>query len=462
MRHGWMDGRRRWSAVAVAARVRAGLAVSACVSLLGCSVGGQKGPAEELDAGVRTTLAATDFVSSDVPAAEGDGTVVAPATADGAAGVGAADGSWSGVGAGLAAGGDGLGAEVGDAPSYGVQPGPPLLTGAASPSGDPVLLEAKVGDVNGRPVFAGEFLEPLEGRLRAEARRRNRSEWLAFASKEIDQQLEGLITDELLRAEAISRLTEEEKAGFRAFADIVLRQNLVSNSRGSRALAERRLREESGLTEQEFLRRREEALLVRRSIELQIKQRVNVSWRDIVQRYERDAVKYNPPPTVNLRVLSVSKRDAAAVAAVTEALAAGRTFDEVSSAEGPGKDASVVAASKVLEGAWNEAEFFPVAGLNEAVHRLEGRPAGSVEGPVETATAVRWVELAGVEQESRSLYEAQLGIEREILGERLADEVKRTTDLLVERASITDVQQMGVSLLRIADQRYGPKAGAGR
>ncbi|MBZ0171510.1 MAG: hypothetical protein K8E66_03945, partial [Phycisphaerales bacterium] len=118
-------------------------------------------------------------------------------------------------------------------PTFVVEPGAPMsVAEAAAPVETPVLLDAKVGDINGRPVFASEFLEPLEGNLRAKALETDRDQWIRFAAEQIQVQLRSMITDELLRAEALSRLTVEQKAGLRRFLQDV-RSRLISQSGGS-------------------------------------------------------------------------------------------------------------------------------------------------------------------------------------------------------------------------------------
>jgi hypothetical protein len=49
------------------------------------------------------------------------------------------------------------------------EPGAPVAAVDASPKGDAVLIDAKIGDVNNRAVYASGFLEPMEAALRAEA-----------------------------------------------------------------------------------------------------------------------------------------------------------------------------------------------------------------------------------------------------------------------------------------------------
>jgi hypothetical protein len=340
---------------------------------------------------------------------------------------------------------------------YRVVPGAPSDSFEPSiPVEAPMLLDAKVGDINGRPVFASEFFDPIAGRLRAESERLGRDEWISAAARIIRGELRSQITDELLRAEALSKLTPDQKAGLRRFLDDV-RSNLISENLGSRALAEQRLRAEQGMTEEEYLRQREDRTLVRFTIQEEISNRVNVSWRDIVQRYRRDQARYNPEPTARFWILRVTADDASAVDAVRRQLEAGVPFPEI--AAGPmntwtvDEDGLKIAPFTPPR---EEARFFAPDELNTPARTMQ---TGSVAGPIAFGTSLIWLHLEGVEQGAVPLYEAQLPIASQIRSERINAELDRYIDRLLGRASVTDVDRMGLRLLSIATDRYAPPPG---
>lgn len=341
-----------------------------------------------------------------------------------------------------------------DTTVYRIVPGAPTESFEPSfPVEAPVLLDAKVGDINGRPVFASEFLDPIAGRLRAEAERLGRDEWITTAARIIRGELRSLITDELLRAEALSKLTPQQKAGLRRFLDDV-RSNLISENLGSRALAEQRLRAEQGMTEEQYLRQREERTLVRFTIQEEISNRVNVSWRDIVQRYRRDQARYNPEPTARFWILRVTASDESSVDAVKRQLAMGVPFPEI--AAGPLNTWTVDEDGlKIVPFAppREEARFFAPDELNTPARTM---PPMSITGPIAFGTSLIWLYLEGVEQGNIPLYEAQLPIASQIRAERINDELDRYIDRLLGRASVTDVDRMGLRLLSIATDRYAP------
>lgn len=420
-------------------RVLAAVSVMAMLATIGC--GSSDG---ERKVKIRT-VGPTEFVAL---AGEPGADLLMPAQMDrGDAATGGADG--------LSARSASAGAIPSGSRSFRVVPGEPLvLSDVGEAMERPQLLDAKVGDVNGRPVFVSSFLGPLEGRLLADAEKMGREEWMRSAAGIIQSEMRSLITDELLRAEALSRLSTDQKAGLRRFLDDV-RRNLLSQNRGSQQLAEDRLRREQGLSQEEFLKQREDRTLVRFTLQEEIQDRINVSWRDIVRRYARDEVKYNPTPRARFYILRVDADDEAARSAVGGDLASGTPFADLAASdlntwtidEGGARDVE-------LEGAIADVELFGVPELNEPARTLR---EGGVVGPIEFGSSVVWIHLDSVSSESTSLYDAQLTISDQIRNERTAQELERYIDRLLGRASMSDVDSMMVRLLQIASERYGPE-----
>ena len=125
------------------------------------------------------------------------------------------------------------------------QPPPPAPEVAIDPTGM-TLVDAKVGDLNGLPVLARRWLEPLGARLRSESVGMSRAEWRAFAAEQINERLVGDLRDELFLAEARSSLTPQEKAGLRVFLKR-FEKDVIRSSYGSETLADEQLGRSSGL-----------------------------------------------------------------------------------------------------------------------------------------------------------------------------------------------------------------------
>ncbi|MEM9559402.1 MAG: peptidylprolyl isomerase [Planctomycetota bacterium] len=324
----------------------------------------------------------------------------------------------------------------------------------AGAGGEAVLLDAKVGDLNGRPIFANTFFEPIAARLQAEAQRLPPQQWRTLAAQTIDRRLRGELTDELLRAEALSALSPAQRQGLRAFLDNI-RENVVSENLGSAQLAERRLREQTGGSLEDFLREREEIELVRLSLLTDVYRRINVSWRDIRQRYERDADRFNPPPTAVFRLIRVPTARGEAVETINTQLAEGAAFETI--AEGElntfNPDGGGAQAATFDEGTYGETAFFGPEVLNEAAWSLG---EGEWAGPIEFGSQTAWLLLEKIERVSIALYDAQLAIQEELTTERREEELQRYIERLIERSRVDNVEELRDSLLVIATRRYGP------
>lgn len=329
------------------------------------------------------------------------------------------------------------------------------------------LVDAKVGDINNKAIYALSFLSPLEARLRAEARRLSskpadqaRREWTAFATKEIRDRLEAQLEDEVLRAEALASFTSQQKMGFRAFLER-LQGDVIRQNYGSRTLTEEKLSRTQGLSLDEYIRQREQSELIKFKLGEQIYRKLNITWRDIEMFYEKNPEIFNPKPTAVFRLIRVGEGDAEAIASVERALARGEAFGQIARGaanEFQREEGGLV--ERVFADPFAQGEFFPIRELNEAARSLsEGRWAG----PLTHGQARYWLFLETVRRKSRSIYDAQLEIEQ-FLRERQAGIGKaHYIDRLKKRASFTDLDQMTARLVQIAQDRYlpSPPAGAG-
>lgn len=315
------------------------------------------------------------------------------------------------------------------------------------------LLDAKIGDVNGKPVFTSSFFSPIEDRLLAEAQRLSLNDWRASAGRIIAQRLDGIIADELLRAEALAALSPTQRVGLQAFLSN-FRNNLLSENLGSSQLAERRILEQEGLTLDEALRQKEVDTLVQLTLIREINRRVNVSWRDIRQRYERDIDQFAPPPSAVLRVIRAFKDEDEIVNEITSRLENGDSFIEIATSDLNNYSTETEGVlKKQLEDSFEETQFFGRDELNDAAHNLS---IGEHTGPVELGSSYYWILYEDTEQEVISLYDAQLAIQRELTFERREDARDQYLSRLQERARVSSRDEVLMRLFEIAEERYAP------
>ncbi len=328
--------------------------------------------------------------------------------------------------------------------------------------GTRVLVDAKVGDINGRAIYADEFLRPLAARLRAQKEVLTPGAWLNDLEQEVRRAIGDLVQEELLRAEALATLPSEQRSfGLNSFLTR-MRQTLESRNYGSRERAERSIVEEfgEGMSLDEFLRRQQDRELVRLILQSRVKNRVHISWREIEQEYARSQEIFNPKPRAYFRWIRVPADDAATIASIQQRLDAGEPFEQVATIEANrfNPEEGGLLPAFTIETDLNDLEVFRFENLNRAAVSLkEGRWAGPIEVQIGSTPYANWIYLDRIEEVHVPLYDAQLAIAQTREQEETQKELERYISRLIERASFTDMDQMADRLIRIAIQRYYPE-----
>lgn len=337
---------------------------------------------------------------------------------------------------------------------------PEALSPAARPVGQAMLIDAKVGDVNARPVFASAFLDTMGERLRAEAVKRPPDEWRAWARKEITDRLNQFIRDELLRAEAMQRLSPEQKLGFLAFMEM-MRKDLFARTGGSQAAAREELMAERGINDDQWLREREKEELIRFQISSEVDPRVVVSTRDMRLTYEKYQDIFNPAPKALFRIIRIPKaRVESDLAEVDKRLKAGEAFTEV--AKSPLNSFKRAEAGQVsdkppeIKGAISEGTWFADGVRNNAARQLT---PGNWIGPYRAGEDFEYLAMDAVEIVQTSFYDSQMLIEDRLRSARREQELNRYVERLKQQASFTEVDEMASRLVEIAAERYLPSGG---
>jgi hypothetical protein len=341
-------------------------------------------------------------------------------------------------------------------------PGSPAIEpGAGTPVAASVFIDAKIGDINNKAVYASAFLDPMIDRLAREWEELQKTEgararvaWAAFSRSEIQRKLETMIEDEVLRAEALSDLDPDMKQGLRSFMENV-QNDLIRQNRGSRVLTEEKLRDSEGVGLDDYMKQREQQELIRYKLGTRIYKRINVSWRDIKLAYEKNYELFNPPPTAVFRLILVAADRNTDAEKVTSELAAGKPFAEVAALPINGfrhEDGGMADPIK-FSGEFSSALFFGGVELNQAARSLT---PGVWAGPVPFNRRQAWIYLETITKIERPLYDAQLLIENALRDTRGRIERYRYIERLKQRASFTDIDEMTERLMRIAGQRVLP------
>jgi hypothetical protein len=314
-------------------------------------------------------------------------------------------------------------------------------------------VEGLVGQINGRPVYADEFLLPLEDRiLRIIAELP-----LAQAVREIDlliaRRFDEYVNSELIIAEAESRLSAEQQQGVLAWLRNV-REETITNRGGTRDAAAESIEDEFGVSIEEFMEQRRSLALGQDLLRKRVQPRAIVSWRDVVQAYRRQFAEFNPPARVRIgRVRLHRERDLERLNLVEAALADGAGFAEI------------VELAGAEDGEWIEIEL-PAEGIEATTlavpvrERLDLATPGSVGEPLDQGVFRTWFTVLAVEQPpGRSLYDpqVQLALENQLSNMRFAQEQDRYIASLRDRWVSDNLDAMLARLLTITRLRYLPR-----
>ncbi len=296
---------------------------------------------------------------------------------------------------------------------------------AGSPeSGEPAeamlsqpVYDAKIGDINGRPIIASRFLDDLMPRLRAiaaEQADKGRGAWRAEARSVISRKLEGMIRDEVLYREGRARNPELTQQGLLFFVEKV-REHVIRQAEGSATLAEERLQEQEGVSLDQFLASIERQRVIKDVLDIVSEDYAPVSWLDIQNEYQRRYDTFNPDPTATFRLISPPNEEAAQK--VAERLNNGEAFASIASDPSvngfaPDRGGKFSEEGTSFKGELADATLISDKPLNEALVALK---PGAWAGPVTRSSGRQaFVMLEGVEHKTASLDDTgvQLSIER--------------------------------------------------
>jgi hypothetical protein len=336
------------------------------------------------------------------------------------------------------------------------QVGPAAVTSSAE-VGRAWPVEGLVGQINGRPVFADEFLQPLESRLKEFAAMPDRVQGRMGFLRLVGERFDAFVDNELVISESESQLSEGQRQGLFAWLRS-MQETEIAERGGNRAAAEESLREDLGMSIDEFLAQRKDEALAATILQRKVRPRTIVAWRDLEQEYRRRANEFAPPPTVLIgRIRLGSEADAAKVAKVRELAAAGRTMVEIAGEIGIAPEALVWQTYQLPPGVALEPgiETFPLA--DTVKEKLRGLAIGAPSEPIEQRGFTVWLAILGVDApEAKSIYdpEVQLFLRSVVSGERAGIERFRYIRSLRSRWVTDDIDEIESRLVQVALDRY--------
>ena len=371
--------------------------------------------------------------------------------------------------------------------------------------GIPITVEALVGQVNGRPVYANAVLDPLSDQLDANANRMSRTAFydslippvstplpaitslaLYFEVENMGTSLVGgrmydLVKNDLLLSEARSGMTREQEYGL--FAVIgQMRSDLASAQGGSQTKMRQDIEQHSGVSVERFLEFQRDLILIEALDRQEIWPKVNVTWRDIQREFEQisfgefipagepdeartDAVllglqKGIPLGSIDAAQGSVTiekiqlSLDDPRVEEVKQGFASGLAFSDV---------VELVQISTVERGNgyWRKTFKMGMGGVADIdvadmiKSKLVGAVVGDVLPPTQLRTTMLWVSIAQ-KQKPISLYNRriQIALRNALRWVQFNREKNRFVQSLWGEGSIHEVKAMAERVASIAVRRH--------
>ncbi len=342
--------------------------------------------------------------------------------------------------------------------------GAPTIGAAMPTSGPSSTVESVVGQINGRPVFASEILEPLDGALRASAAKaKDPGAWKDAAQQSIIPELKRRIADELILSEARRNLSPEQKQGLLHFLGQI-QSALISQNQGSEVKADEELRDQNGRSLSDEARDIVDKELIRNEINNKVTPRVAVPWRDVQNEYERQHDKWHPPGEYTFRMIYAANDKPENVTRLQTLLGSGTPFETAaqdSANEFNRREKGALVRKTQL--AQSEGEFSPWPDVNAALRTLS---VGQTAGPIvfapdkakPDAKRTAWVYLDTLDQKpGTSLYDAQLEVESDLRLDRESAERQRYFERLWKRGNVSKLELMVDKLVSVATERYAPR-----
>lgn len=323
----------------------------------------------------------------------------------------------------------------------------------------PVIADAMVGQINGKPVFASEFLDPLDGKMRADLKKYPKpDDWLREQSGAVFSRVIDRVRSELVLGEARARLTPEERVGL---TNLLTRIQgvIAAQSGGSLEQARADIERKSGETSLDrYLADERDQILIQRTLQEAIQPKIRVPWSAVERYYRENIDKYQPKGEAVLRVVVIDAKDADGLSAA--AAAAGQSDSDFALFAKTDRNLFLRDTAGERRFSLNKpsSEWALVASkeINAAASKLQpGQHVGPLDFGRAGAERKVWVRRdADILQPGRTLEEAQVDIVRELMGQKFQSETGSFYQTLLGDSSFTPVDLMSLELLALAAERH--------
>lgn len=314
-------------------------------------------------------------------------------------------------------------------------------------SAESYSVDGMVGQVNGRAIYTNVVIDSqMRETLARWGRELPRDIFRKRAAERIALRLNSMVTDALVYGEAQRDLSDQERRGLTIAVSRQREQLLREYGQGSPALAEAKLIEETGLNLEQTLDDWRKWVIIDRYTRQKIRPKINVTRKDIKRYYAEHYDEYNPPTTRTVRVIQVGSGEDAQY--IQTLLDGGVVF-----AEAAADDRNLFRhESGGMMGAMAGDQLFADEGVNRVTLRLE---PGQYAGPITVGDKSWFVCVEKLDYPTgRPLMDVQVQIHQTLYEQQFREQSERYRERLFDQGSYNSIEQMTMSLLEIAMDRY--------
>jgi peptidyl-prolyl cis-trans isomerase SurA len=314
----------------------------------------------------------------------------------------------------------------------------------ARPRSQNYAVDAMVGQINGKPVYASSVFEGAgTAQLRQLGRNNPPEKFRQQAAFLLGEKLREIVTNSLILAEAEASLTEQQQMGlYQALRKF--RESVISESGGSKYLAQRRIRRLHSMSLDQYVEEHRQKILTQRYLREKLYPRVHVTRREVERYYREHHDKFNPEGTVAVAVIYTDDPDRAGK--VQAALNSGTSF------QAAGRRAGVKYRPRLeYETDLDQFDEFPDE-VDKHVRKLE---VGEHTDGIATDKFHYFVKLVDVTRVGgRTLSDVYLQIEQRLRSREFDRLNRKYLQELLERGNYTPIERMMQALLKVAMNRY--------
>jgi len=314
-------------------------------------------------------------------------------------------------------------------------------------------IESLIGQINGRPVYAGKFMTSIEDRILRIVAENPPGNAQRLIEKLIQDRFQQYINNELIISEAEGLLSPEMQAGIFAWIQSLQEQTVAGNG-GNRTSASQSIEDQFGMNMEQYLKEKRDEALASDLLRRRVEPRTIVSWRDVERQYSMLEKEFNPEPRITIGRIRLQVSDQLEIKNVQERFKRGETF------------AQVATALNVPDGGKWQQYPLPKNGLaglelaDDIKKILLAVENGHVTEELRKGSTATWYCVTNLQQQAtRSIFESALqrSIRRGLKEQRGAYERNRYLASLRDRWVTNDIDQMTKRLIVIAWERYLPK-----